>query len=218
MPGYECDQRFERVLLHAEIALEDLVPGRGGRLYAVAPACPADEKRKDHVLEDGDDDYDRGGCHASSPPVCQSRRFHYHPRIINGCGRNNKAGITMIGFLLRAAIAALGLWVASRFLPGMSFDSTQKLVFAALVLGIVNAIVRPIAFVLTLPFTILTLGLFLFVLNGAMIALVARLVPGFRIDGLWTAVLAAIIVGVISWAGSSLIGNKGRLEPFKSRD
>jgi len=124
----------------------------------------------------------------------------------------------MLGFLLRAAIAALGLWVASRFLPGMSFDSTQKLVFAALVLGIVNAIVRPIAFVLTLPFTIITLGLFLFVLNGAMIALVARLVPGFRIDGLWTAVLAAIIVGVISWAGSSLIGNKGRLEPFKSRD
>ena len=54
-------------------------------------------------------------------------------------------------------------------------------------LGIVNAIVRPIAFVLTLPFTIVTLGLFLFVLNGAMIALVARLVPGFRIDGLWTA-------------------------------
>jgi putative membrane protein len=124
----------------------------------------------------------------------------------------------MLGFLLRAAIAALGLWVASRFLPGMSFDSTQKLVFAALVLGIVNAIVRPIAFVLTLPFTILTLGLFLFVLNGAMIALVARLVPGFRIDRLWTAVLAAIIVGVISWAGSSLIGNKGRFEPFKSRD
>ena len=123
----------------------------------------------------------------------------------------------MIGFLLRTAVAALGLWVASQALPGLSFDSTQKLAIAALVLGVVNAIVRPIAFVLTLPFTLITLGLFLFVLNAAMIGLVARLIPGFRIDGFWTAVLAAIIVGIISWAGSSVIGSKGRLEPLKSR-
>jgi putative membrane protein len=106
----------------------------------------------------------------------------------------------MIGFLLRTAIAALGLWVA----------------IAALVLGVVNAIVRPVAFVLTLPLTVVTLGLFLFVLNAAMIGLVARLIPGFRIDGFWTAVLAAIIVGVVSWLGSSLIGSKGQLEPFRS--
>ena len=123
----------------------------------------------------------------------------------------------MIGFLLRAAVAALGLWVASQVLPGLSFDSEQKLVIAALVLGVVNAIVRPIAFVLTLPITVVTLGLFLFVLNAAMIGLVARLIPGFRIDGFWTAVLAAIIVGLISWAGSSVIGSKGKLEPFRSR-
>ena len=123
----------------------------------------------------------------------------------------------MIGFLLRAAIAALGLWVASQLLPGLSFDSEQKLVIAALVLGVVNAIVRPIAFVLTLPLTVVTLGLFLFVLNAAMIGLVARLIPGFRIDGFWTAMLAAIIVGVVSWVGSSVIGSKGRIEPFRSR-
>ena len=123
----------------------------------------------------------------------------------------------MIGFLLRAAVVALGLWVASRVLPGLSFDSEQKLVIAALVLGVVNAIVRPIAFVLTLPLTVVTLGLFLFVLNAAMIGLVARLIPGFRIDGFWTAVLAAIIVGVISWAGSSVIGSKGKIELFRSR-
>jgi putative membrane protein len=123
----------------------------------------------------------------------------------------------MIGFLLRAAIAALGLWVASQLLPGLSFDSTQKLVIAALVLGVVNAIVRPVAFVLTLPLTVVTLGLFLFVLNAAMIGLVARLIPGFRIDGFWTAMLAAIIVGVVSWVGSSVIGSKGRIEPFRSR-
>jgi putative membrane protein len=123
----------------------------------------------------------------------------------------------MLGFLLRAAVAALGLWVASKLLPGLSFDSDEKLVIAALVLGVVNAIVRPIAFVLTLPITVVTLGLFLFVLNAAMIGLVARVIPGFRIDGFWTAVLAAIIVGVISWLGSSVIGSKGRIEVFKRR-
>jgi putative membrane protein len=123
----------------------------------------------------------------------------------------------MVGFLLRAAIAALGLWVASQLLPGLSFDSTEKLVLAALVLGVVNAIVRPIAFILTLPITVVTLGLFLFVLNAAMIGLVARVIPGFRIDGFWTAVLAAVIVGVISWVGSSVIGSKGKVELIKRR-
>jgi putative membrane protein len=123
----------------------------------------------------------------------------------------------MVGFLLRAALAALGLWVASQLLPGLSFDSNQKLVIAALVLGVVNASVRPIAFILTLPITVVTLGLFLFILNAAMIGLVARLIAGFRIDGFWTAMLAAIIVGVISWVGSSVIGSRGKLEPIKRR-
>jgi putative membrane protein len=118
----------------------------------------------------------------------------------------------MVGFLLRAAISALGLWVASLVLPGISFDSPAKLAIAAIVLGIVNAIVRPIAFILTLPLTLVTLGLFLFVLNAAMVGLVARLVPGFTISGFWTAMGAAVIVWIVSWVGSSLIGSKGRLE------
>ena len=78
--------------------------------------------------------------------------------------------------------------------------------------GGTDAIVRPIAFVLTLPITIVTLGLFLFVLNAAMVGLVARLVPGFTISGFWTAMGAAVIVWIVSWVGSSLIGSKGRLE------
>ena len=118
----------------------------------------------------------------------------------------------MVGFLLRAAISALGLWVASLVLPGITFESPGKLAIAALLLGVVNAIVRPIAFVLTLPITIVTLGLFLFVLNAAMVGLVARLVPGFTISGFWTAMGAAVIVWIVSWVGSSLIGSKGRLE------
>jgi putative membrane protein len=120
----------------------------------------------------------------------------------------------MIGFLLRAAITALGLWVASEILDGIRFDSTTKLAVAAIVLGIVNAIVRPLAFVLTLPITLVTLGLFLLVLNAGMLALVAWIVPGFTIAGFWTAVGAALIVSLISWAASSVVGSSGRIEVY----
>jgi putative membrane protein len=123
----------------------------------------------------------------------------------------------MVGFLLRAAITALGLWVASELLSGLSFDSTTKLIVAAIVLGVVNAFVRPLAFILTLPITIVTLGLFLLVLNAAMVGLVAWLVPGFQVAGFWTAVGAALIVSLVSWAASSVIGTNGRIEIFTTR-
>jgi putative membrane protein len=123
----------------------------------------------------------------------------------------------MVGFLLRAAITALALWVASQLLDGMQFSSTGKLVIAAVLLGLVNAVVRPIAFVLTLPITVVTLGLFLLVLNAAMIGLVAWIVPGFTISGFWTAIGGAIVVGLVSWAASTVIGNSGRVERFASR-
>jgi len=123
----------------------------------------------------------------------------------------------MVGFLLRAAISALGLWVASEILPGLHFESPQKLVVAAVMLGIVNAVVRPLVFVLTLPLTLLTLGLFLLVLNAGMVALVAWIVPGFTISGFWTAVGAALVVSLVSWAASSAIGPTGRVEVFHGR-
>jgi putative membrane protein len=123
----------------------------------------------------------------------------------------------MLGFLIRAAITGLGLWLAAHFLDGVAFASTQKLVIAALVLGVVNAFVRPVAFVLTLPITLVTLGLFLFVLNAAMIGLVAKLIPGFTVDGFWTAVGAAIIVGLTSWIASSLFGRGGRFEIYRPK-
>ena len=118
----------------------------------------------------------------------------------------------MVGFLLRAAITALGLWVASEILSGLTFDSTSKLVVAAILLGVVNAFVRPLAFILTLPITVVTLGLFLLVLNAGMVALVAWLVPGFQVAGFWTAVGASLIVSLVSWAASSVIGPNGRIE------
>lgn len=120
----------------------------------------------------------------------------------------------MVGFLLRAAISALGLWVASQIFGGLHFSSPSKLAVAAILLGIVNAVVRPLAFVLTLPLTVLTLGLFLLVLNAAMVGLVAWIVPGFTISGFWTAVGASLIVSLVSWAASSAIGSSGRVEVF----
>jgi putative membrane protein len=123
----------------------------------------------------------------------------------------------MVGLLLRAAITALALWVASELLDGINFTTPGKLVLAAILLGLVNAVVRPIAFILTLPITVVTLGLFLLVLNAAMIGLVAWLVPGFTISGFWTAVGGAIIVALVSWAASTVIGNTGRIERFSMR-
>jgi len=145
-------------------------------------------------------------------------RFLYHDPHVNGPRQWPDAGEqTMVGFLLRAAITALGLWVASELLPGVSFDAPAKLILAAVVLGVVNAVVRPLAFILTLPITVVTLGLFLLVLNAGMVALVAWLVPGFQISGFWTAVGAALIVSLVSWAASSMIGTNGRIEIFTTK-
>jgi len=123
----------------------------------------------------------------------------------------------MVGFLLRAAITALGLWVASEIFSGLNFDSASKLIVAALLLGVVNAFVRPLAFILTLPLTVLTLGLFLLVLNAAMVGLVAWILPGFEVAGFWTAVGTALVVSLVSWAASSAIGSSGRVEIFTTR-
>jgi putative membrane protein len=115
----------------------------------------------------------------------------------------------MTGFLLRALLSAVGLWLASQWVPGVHIDSSGALILSALLLGVVNAIVRPIVFILTLPITILTLGLFLFVLNAAMVGLVAWIVPGFHLDGFKAALLTAIIVWITGWLGSGLIGHRG---------
>ena len=123
----------------------------------------------------------------------------------------------MTGFLVRVAIVALGLWLATLILRGLYFESAGTLLAAALLLGIVNAIVRPIAVVLTLPLTLLTLGLFLLVINAAMLGLVALLLSGFQISGFWTAIGGALIVSLTGWVASGLIGNNGKVEVMKSR-
>lgn len=124
----------------------------------------------------------------------------------------------MIGFLLRAVIVAVGLWLATQIFSGLRFDQPSTLLAAALLLGVVNAIVRPVAILLTLPLTLLTLGLFLLVVNAAMVALVALLLAGFHISGFWTAVGTSIVISITSWIGSGLIGNSGKVEVIRRRD
>ena len=123
----------------------------------------------------------------------------------------------MAGFLLRGLVAALGLWAAEEMLAGIRIDSAATLVFAGLLLGVVNAVVRPFALLLSLPALLFTLGLFLLVINAAMLGLVALLLPGFQIDTFWTAVGAAIIVSIVSWIGSWFIGSRGRVEIIRAR-
>jgi putative membrane protein len=123
----------------------------------------------------------------------------------------------MTGIVLRTVIVALGLWLAAEIFPGLSFSGPGTLFAAALLLGIVNAIVRPIAILLTLPLTLITLGLFLLVVNAGMLALVALLLGGFQINGFWTAVGASLVVSVISWLASGLISSNGKIEVISNK-
>lgn len=107
-------------------------------------------------------------------------------------------------FLLRAAVAALGLWLATELVSGFTIASAGTLVLAALLLGVCNALVRPVLVLLTLPITLITLGLFLLVVNAAVIGLVALLLPGFTIAGFIPAVLGGLIVSLTGWIGSAL--------------
>jgi putative membrane protein len=116
------------------------------------------------------------------------------------------------GFFVRLAISAFGLWLAAAIVPGVHIEGVGTLVLAALLLGIVNAVVRPLVLLLTLPITILTLGLFLLVINAAMLGLVAALLADFHISGFGAALLGAVVVSLTSWIASGWIGPSGRLE------
>jgi putative membrane protein len=111
----------------------------------------------------------------------------------------------LIRFILRAIFAGLGLWLASRFVPGIEVTSTGSLIAAALLLGVVNAIVRPIVFLLTLPFVLITLGLFLIIINAAMLELVAMMLKGFTVHGFVAAILGSLVVSLVSWVGSWVV-------------
>jgi putative membrane protein len=123
----------------------------------------------------------------------------------------------MNGFLVRMAITAVSLWLAALIVPGMHLQGAVTVLGSALLLGIVNAFVRPVVVLLTLPLTIVTLGLFLLVVNAMMLGLVAVVFPGFTLDGFWAAVLGALFVGFFGWLASAFIGTSGRYEVILTR-
>lgn len=108
-------------------------------------------------------------------------------------------------FLTHWLITSVSLWAASFLFRGIRFANTSSLVIAALLLGLANAIVKPLLIVLTLPLTLLTLGFFLLVINALMIQLVSRLVSGFTVSGFWTAFFASIFLSVFSFALSAFL-------------
>src|ERR1700734_29315 len=120
----------------------------------------------------------------------------------------------MLGFLIRASVVALGLWLATAWVSGVSIDTPATLILAGVLLGIVNSIIRPIAILLTLPMTIITLGLFLLVINAGMVALVAWILPGMHVNGFGAAFWTAILVSIVSMIGSWFVGGKGKVEVF----
>jgi putative membrane protein len=123
----------------------------------------------------------------------------------------------MMGFLVRAVIVALGLWLATVWVSGVYIDGPATLLLAGLLLGIVNAIVRPIAVVLTLPITIVTLGFFLLVINAGMVGLVAWMLPGMQVSGFWSAFWTAVLVSAVSIVGSWFVGSRGKYEIIVKR-
>ncbi len=123
----------------------------------------------------------------------------------------------MTGIILRTLIIMLGLYLASILIAGVQIVGTGTFIIAAVLLGLVNAFVRPVALLLTLPITIVTLGLFLFVLNAAMFGLVAAMLDNFSVAGLGSAILGAIVVSITSTIASWYIGPDGRYEVFVIR-
>lgn len=117
-----------------------------------------------------------------------------------------------MGFLVRLLLNALALLIVSTVIPGIDVRGVLPALSAALVLGVVNAVVRPILLILTLPLTIVTLGLFIPLLNAALLKLVSLIIQGFEVHGFWSAVFGAILLSLISGLLNLFINNRGRVE------
>ena len=120
-----------------------------------------------------------------------------------------------MGFIVRALVNAATIGLAAALIPGIHLEGATPALLAGVVLGLINALVRPVLIVLTFPLTLLTLGLFLLVLNGVCLAATAWLVPGFDVDGLLPAVLGALLVSMVSWALTAFVSDRGRLERYR---
>jgi putative membrane protein len=120
-----------------------------------------------------------------------------------------------VGFIVRVLLNAATIALAASLVPGIRLDGAMPALLAGVVLGLINALVRPALVILTLPLTLVTLGLFLLVLNGICLAATAWLVPGLEIDGLLSAILGALLISVVSWLLTAFVSDHGRLERYR---
>lgn len=118
-------------------------------------------------------------------------------------------------FVFRWAVTTVAVMVAAAIITGIRYDSVGSLLGAALLLGILNAFLRPILLLLMAPLIILTLGIFIFVVNGLMLLLVNQFVHGFHVDGFGSAFWGAILISIVSWMLSAFFrGSDGRVHPL----
>jgi putative membrane protein len=108
-------------------------------------------------------------------------------------------------FIVQGLAAALGFWVSARLVPGVHAHGVGSLLAAGFILGVINILVRPVLILLTIPLTLITLGLFLFVVNGITVWVTAAFLKGVQVDGLWPAILASVVITVISWLARAVL-------------
>jgi putative membrane protein len=120
-----------------------------------------------------------------------------------------------MGFVIRVLVNAGAILLAAHLVSGVQVSSLTTALVAGLVLGLINAVVRPVLVVLTLPFTLLTLGLFLLVLNAFCLWLASVFVSGFAVQGFWAAFVGALIVSVVSWVLTAFLSDSGRLAYYR---
>lgn len=122
-----------------------------------------------------------------------------------------------MGFLLRVLVNAVAIYLVAAIVPGISVSGLLTALGAGLVLGLINAIVRPVLILLTLPVTLVTLGLFLVVLNAFCLWLTAQLVRGFEVHGVWPALFGALLISVVSWLLNAFVSDRGRIAVITRR-
>ncbi len=118
----------------------------------------------------------------------------------------------MRGILFRWIVLTIAILFAAYVIDGIYVSGFFSAFFAAAILGILNAFLRPVLIILTLPFNILTFGLFTFIINALLLKMAAGVIPGFEIDGFWPAILGALIISIVSWLMNALISDRGRVE------
>jgi putative membrane protein len=123
----------------------------------------------------------------------------------------------MPGILIRWLTTTAAIVATSYLLDGIRVSGFLPAVFAAAILGILNAFFRPIALLLTLPINILSLGLFTFIINALMLKMASGVIPGFDVYGFWTAIFGSLLISVISWLLNSFISERGTLTSINSR-